>query len=56
VAITCSPAIKPERFSHHITGDEVLSVNGTAFKGFTHQQALDTFKVYFMQYLLTGKF
>lgn len=27
------------------TGDEVLSVNGTSFEGFTHQKALDTFKV-----------
>ena len=26
-------------------GDEVLSVNGTSFEGFTHRQALDTFKV-----------
>ncbi|XP_068740445.1 uncharacterized protein [Montipora capricornis] len=25
-------------------GDEVLSVNGTSFEGFTHRQALDTFK------------
>ena len=29
-----------------ITGDEVLSVNGTAFQDFTHQEALDTFKVH----------
>ena len=26
-------------------GDELLSVNGTSFEDFTHQQALDTFKV-----------
>ena len=40
-AITC----KTERFYHQFTGDEVLSVNGTAFQGFTHKEALDTFKV-----------
>jgi len=40
-----NPATKTERFSHQFTGDEVLSVNGTAFQGFTHQEALDTFKV-----------
>ena len=27
------------------TGDEVLSVNGKSFEGFTHKEALDTFKV-----------
>ena len=30
---------------YQIKGDEVLSVNETSFEGFTHQQALDTFKV-----------
>ena len=40
-----SPAIETERISYQITGDEVLSVNGTAFQGLTHQEALDIFKV-----------
>lgn len=40
-----NPAIENETFSLQFTGDEVLSVNGTAFQNFTHQEALDTFKV-----------
>ena len=32
-------------YCYQIKGDEVLSVNETSFEGFTHQQALDTFKV-----------
>lgn len=55
-----NPAIENETFSLQFTGDEVLSVNGTAFQNFTHQEALDTFKViilmkYFIWYKV-GKF
>lgn len=38
-------SVETKSCCRQITGDEVLSVNGTAFQDFTHQEALDTFKV-----------